>query len=278
MQRALSRVSYVFLCVAPLLIFPLAAIRALRVPGIYQTIGGIAFAAVLIAAWALGARCLRSAPKATEAAAGTLLLAPTMLMALLWVGLGTPWDATPAENRMRYVVLLLSAIAVTSGFVMLSEALRQTGERFYSTLGFAPNLLAGASYLVWASFALSGLAVDPRTGHEQPAAVAISDVFDSLLFIACVLSYLATMAFAAAMGRLGWLNRATARWFVIVSFVLTILLMLRGVSYPDPTAGATPWWTRPGYIAGVPAVPWIIPFLLGVVLLRRAGDGSPKAH
>ena len=278
MQRALSRVSFGFLCLAPFLIFPLAAMRALRVPGIYQTIGGIAFAAVVIAAWALGARCLSSAPKAAQAAAGTLLLVPTMLMALLWVGLGTPWDATPAENRMRYVVLLLSAIAVTSGFVMLSEALRQTGEHFYSTLGFAPNLLAGASYLVWASFALSGLVVDPRTGHEQPAAVAISDVFDGLLFIACVLSYLATAAFAAAMGRRGWLNRATARSFVIVSFVLTILLTLRGVSYPDPTAGATPWWTRPGYIAGIPAVPWIIPFLLGVVLLRRAGDEPPEAH
>jgi hypothetical protein len=31
-------------------------------------------------------------------------------------------------------------------------------------------------------------------------------------------------------------------------------------------------YTRPGVIAGIPAVPWIMPCLLGVVLLRRAGD------
>ena len=29
---------------------------------------------------------------------------------------------------------------------------------------------------------------------------------------------------------------------------------------------------RPGFVAGIPAVPWIMPFLLGVVVLRRAGD------
>jgi hypothetical protein len=28
----------------------------------------------------------------------------------------------------------------------------------------------------------------------------------------------------------------------------------------------------PGFIVGIPAVPFIIPFLFGVVLLRRAGD------
>ena len=29
---------------------------------------------------------------------------------------------------------------------------------------------------------------------------------------------------------------------------------------------------HPGFIAGIPAVPWIMPYLFGVVLLRRTGD------
>ena len=36
------------------------------------------------------------------------------------------------------------------------------------------------------------------------------------------------------------------------------------------TATSAPWYMRPGFIAGIPAVPWIMPCLLGVVLLRSA--------
>lgn len=32
------------------------------------------------------------------------------------------------------------------------------------------------------------------------------------------------------------------------------------------------WYTIPAFVAGIPAVPWIMPCLFGVVLLRRAGD------
>lgn len=48
--------------------------------------------------------------------------------------------------------------------------------------------------------------------------------------------------------------------------------MIRGVQYPDPRALSTPWYTNPGFVVGIPAVPFIMPFLFGVVLLRRAGD------
>jgi hypothetical protein len=277
MRRALNRVSYVFLCLVPFLIFPLAAIRALRVPGVYQIVGGIVCVAILIAAWSLGARCIKaaSAPDAMRATAGALLLVPTTLMALLWVGLATPWDATPAENRMRYVVMLLSSIAVTGGFVMLGEALRQEGERFYASLGSAANVLAGTAYLVWTTITLGESVIGVQIGRKEPSAAPMSDVFDSLLFVASALSYVATAAFAAGMGRLGWLSQRAARAYVIASLMLMILLMMRGWSYPDPMAGSTAWWMHPAYIAGIPAVPWIVPFLLGVMLLRRAGERSP---
>jgi hypothetical protein len=49
-------------------------------------------------------------------------------------------------------------------------------------------------------------------------------------------------------------------------------LSLRGLAFPDPTALDTPWYIYPGFIAGIPAVPFIVPFLLSVVLLRRAGE------
>ena len=54
--------------------------------------------------------------------------------------------------------------------------------------------------------------------------------------------------------------------------VLVLLLVTRGLSYPELSADTAPWYTRPGLIAGIPAVPWIMPCLLGVISLRRGGD------
>ena len=57
---------------------------------------------------------------------------------------------------------------------------------------------------------------------------------------------------------------------LIVTFIALLFLMIKGVKYPN--GRVTPWYTNPGFIVGIPAVPFIMPFLLGVVLLRRAGE------
>ena len=269
------RVSYVFLCLVPFLLFPLVGVRALRIPGVYQTVGAVLFTAIIIAAWLLGVRAIKG-PEGRQrlALAGTFLLVPSTLFSLLWIGLASPGEATPVENRMRFLVLVVGSIAVTGGFVVLREALHEAGERVYSTLGSAANMLAGAAYLVWMSFTLGMVVVKVQAGQIPAAVRAVYDVYDILLFFACILTYLTTAAFAASLGRARWLGRGATRAYVIVSFVALLFLVLRGFSYPDLTASSTPWYLRPAFIAGIPAVPWIMPFLLGVVLLRRAGDES----
>jgi len=269
------RVSYVFLCLVPFLLFPLVGVRALRIPGVYQTVGAVLFTATIIAAWLLGVRAIKG-PEGRQrlALAGTFLLVPSTLFSLLWIGLASPGEATPVENRMRFLVLVVGSIAVTGGFVVLREALHEAGERVYSTLGSAANMLAGAAYLVWMSFTLGMVVVKVQAGQIPAAVRAVYDVYDILLFFACILTYLTTAAFATSLGRARWLGRGATRAYVIVSFVALLFLVLRGFSYPDLTASSTPWYLRPAFIAGIPAVPWIMPFLLGVVLLRRAGDES----
>jgi len=269
------RVSYVFLCLVPFLLFPLVGVRALRIPGVYQTVGAVLFTAIIIAAWLLGVRAIKG-PEGRQrlALAGTFLLVPSTLFSLLWIGLASPGEATPVENRMRFLVLVVGSIAVTGGFVVLREALHEAGERVYSTLGSAANMLAGAAYLVWMSFTLGMVVVRVQAGQIPAAVRAVYDVYDILLFFACILTYLTTAAFATSLGRARWLGRGATRAYVIVSFVALLFLVLRGFSYPDLTASSTPWYLRPAFIAGIPAVPWIMPFLLGVVLLRRAGDES----
>jgi hypothetical protein len=269
----MRRVSYVFLCLVPFLLLPLVGVRALRIPGVYQTVGAVLFAVIVSAAWLLGGRAIKG-PEGRQrlALAGTFLLVPWTLFSLLWIGLASPGEATPVENRMRFLVLVVSSIAVTGGFVVLREALHEAGERVYSTLGSAANMLAGAAYLVWMSFTLGMVVVRVQAGQVPPAVRAVYEVYDILLFFACVLTYLTTAAFATSLGRARWLGRSATRAYVIVSSVALLFLVLRGFSYPDFTASSTPWYLRPSFIAGIPAVPWIMPFLFGVVLVRRAGD------
>lgn len=273
------RVSYVFLCMVPVLAIIVAAPRALRVPGVYQAVGGLLFAVIVLAAWILGVRVIRTGGERQQrlALAGGFLLVPFALVALFWVGLGPPWDATPPENKMRYLVLLASSIAVSGGFVVLKDALSDAGEGYYSTLGFAAAMLAGAAYLIWMTFLLGVYVVKVRDGQVPASISALSDVFDILLDVACLLTYLATAAFAACFGRTGWLGRGATRAYVAVSLIASLCLVMRGMSFPDPAALSTPWYTRPGFVAGIPAIPFIMPFLLGVVLLRRAGDEPTKA-
>jgi hypothetical protein len=59
--------------------------------------------------------------------------------------------------------------------------------------------------------------------------------------------------------------------YVVVSAGAVLLLAI-GTLYPDSTAASAPWYVRPTFIAGIPAIPRIMPFLIGVVLLRRGGD------
>jgi len=275
-MNIVRRVSYVFLCIVPFLNFVVVGLRAFRVTGVYQAAGVVYFAAMAIAAWILGARTIIASAERERrlALAGMLLIVPSSLVALLWVGLGPPWEAPPVENRMRYLVLLIASIAVTGGFVVFEQALQEAGERFYSTLGTALAILAGGAYLVWNCLFL-GVYVLKARGEQTPAAfVSLSDSIDALLFIACVLTYLATLIFAVCMGRVRWLGRGATRAYVIANLLFLLLIVTRGLSFPDPKTGSAPWYLNLGFIAGIPAVPWIMPYLFGVVLLRRAGRES----
>ena len=78
--------------------------------------------------------------------------------------------------------------------------------------------------------------------------------------------------FATAMSRVRLLGRIPGLSYVTASAILVLLIVVRGLGFPEISAHTTPWYTRPGVIAGVPAIPWLMPTLLGVVLLRRAGE------
>jgi hypothetical protein len=269
------RLSDIFLCATPFLVAAVAAPRALRVSGVHHVVGGVLFLAILLAAWTLGGRAIKAdAPERRQyALGGALLVAPFALVALLWVGLGTPWEASARENQMRYLVLIAMAVAEVGGFVVVCGALNEAGQRVYAALVLAAIMLAGPLYLVWDTFMFGVFAAREHAGSTPLTFAALDRVLDVLLDIAVVLTYLATAALAMALGRAEWLGRRAARVFVGVSFVALLFLANRGLRYLSPAELSAAWYTVPGFIVGIPAVPYISPFLLGVVLLRRAGEG-----
>jgi hypothetical protein len=277
-MNTVRRVSYIFLCFVPFFSIALGAVRALRVPGVYQAVGIAHFVVIVIAVWILSAGAIRSDVQSRRlpGLAGILLVTPFALVALFWVGLGPPWQANAAENQMRYLVLIIMATAIASGFVVLREALREAGERFHASLGFAAIMLSGPLYLFWNTFEFAAVFGKEHTGEVPAAIVSLGDMGDLLLFVAGFLTYLATVAFAASLGRVQWLGRGAARAYMIVNGIALLSLLIRGLQFPDPRALSTPWYLNIGFVVGIPAVPFIMPFLLGVVLLRRAGEEQPR--
>src|SRR5713101_6579288 len=243
-MNTVLRVSYVFLCIVPFLSFVVAAVRAFRVPGVYQVVVVAYFAAIAIAAWTLSAGAIRADVQGRRllGLAGILLVTPFALVALLWVGLGPPWQANAAENQMRYLVLIVMATAIAGGFVVLREALSEAGERFYATLGFAAIMLSGPLYLIWNTFFFGIYFGKEHAGQTPQAIVSLGGTLDVILDVGVVLTYLATVAFAASLGRVQWLGRRATRAFIIVSFVALLFLVIRGLQFPDPRALSAPWY------------------------------------
>ena len=273
MNQGLRRISYFVLCALPFLALAVCAARPLRSPGVYQVIGVVLFAAVVIAAWSVGARVIgvKDAGARKLALAGALLILPWAIISLLWVGIGAPFQATLQENYMRYLVLVSSSILVTSAFVVLKDALYDGGERFYSTIAFATALAAGATYLTCLNMSLARV-VMALGGDETPPPAILGYLYSALEFVACIMTYVTTAVFATALGRARFLGRGAAFAYATASAILVLLLVMRGLVFPEISGNTAPWYTRPGVIAGIPAVPWIMPCLLGAVLLRRAGD------
>jgi hypothetical protein len=280
MNRTARRVSYAFLCVLPFLDLVLLGLRPLRAPGLYQALGGILFAAIAVAAWTLGVSAIASATGAPRkgALAGALLILPVAIMSLLWIGIGAPFQATTEENYMRFLVLVANSILVASAFVVLKEVLHDAGERLYATVGFATSLPAGVAYLFCTSMS-AAVTTASMNGAATPRPAVLGELYGVLEFVACVLTYITTAMFAKSLAEVRWLGRGAARAYVIASAVLVALVVMSGVTYPEISSNTAPWYTRPGVIARIPAVPWTMPYLLGVVVLRRAGmrDGDGYA-
>jgi len=235
-------------------------------------------AAILSAGWAVGGRALRGddSDKRKLALAGGLLVAAWAVITI-FAAMGPPHLATLAENKLRYPLILMNAIAIAGALLVLRDALIGAGERLFSTLSSTAISLATPLYIIFCAVQLLVYRAIEHSGPDQGAAEmrSLDQLSIGLLFIGVMLTYLATAAAAAALGQTGWLGRKASRVFIGASLFALLCVAVRMTealaSSRNPMWGFKQWYALPGFILAIPAVPWIMLCLIGIVLLRRSG-------
>ena len=280
MQRisTVRRICQIFLWLYPFVFAPLLLFIYRGSQSRSYLIGGAVQAgAMLLAAWVLGASDARKGSQEQKwlALAGLLLIAPMALTAL-FVGLGPPpeeperWLATAADQEIRYTLLLFAGLFVAGGFAVLRESLRQAGERIYSGLGFAAIIISTVLFVFYITSFTTVVLVALRqwaASGKMPEWIAPLSRQSAIVgLVEVALTYLGTAAFAAALRSVGWVGRITCQVFVALSLVAVPLVALSPIFPRQVNLGL------PIFVLAVPAVPFILPYLIGVNLVRRAGD------
>jgi hypothetical protein len=254
-------------------------------PALHDALAAVLLLAALACTWFAGARAIAGADESGRlpAVAGTLLVAPFVLFSLL-PGAGPPRVQPVADNELRFLLLAIDAILVGVGLLVLKEALTGVGERLCTTLGGAAAVIACPLYVLFAlvqridyvaeDLGWSWAASVANGRHELTPLDALSI---AALFFAGALTYVATFAFARSLASAGWLGARTALVLQAVSALGLGFLVARGFSYPSPHAAFSHWYTVPGFVAGIPAVPWMPLCAIGVLLLRRASGARAAA-
>ena len=85
-----------------------------------------------------------------------------------------------------------------------------------------------------------------------------------ILVVEVALTYLATAFFAASLKSAGWFRKTASNIYIIISLLCFLLIILSTFS-PEPIATV-------GSVFGIPALPFIMPYFIGINLLRRASN------
>ena len=267
-----QRGGFAFLCALPFVALALAVPRPLHeLPG-RELLGVAVFVLALAVLWRVGADVAR---RGTPARALVLVGRPAARAldadSLLWIGIGAPFQASKVENQHRFVLLMVNAFLVGAGFMLLRDVLQERGERLVSGMMFAAAVPASGLYLACIALTLaqSTMAVQ---GDHTPFPPVLSHLYDGMEFFACALTYASTALAAMAMGRSGLLGKTGVRVFVVLCTVILVLLVLHGIEFPEISGQAAPWYTQPGVIVRIPAMPWLMPGVMAALMLKPSRE------
>jgi hypothetical protein len=233
---------------------------------------------MVASAWILGLHVNNKKNEMRHLALGAFFLIVPWILISMFFGLGPPpetpagWVETASEQQIRYFMLFVAGVFIASGFALLREKLKTEGENFYSLLGFVAIIIAIPLFIVnmlfW-GFSLTELfkiLVASNTENLPEWSKPIRALFGLISVVEVALTYIAIAAFAVSMKLAGWLSKTTSQIYVTIS-LLAFLIIVLSAFLPEPFLTA-------GFVLSIPAIPFLMPYFMGINLLQRAGDYS----
>jgi hypothetical protein len=201
-----------------------------------------------------------------------LLFAPWLLFSI-FAGMGPPpstmrgWVDTAAEQQIRYTILMAGGLLLLSGAALLKTQLQTSGENLYSVLAFAVLSMAIPLFMInmafWGYFlndAFRLFTANP-TAKRPDWYGPIKSLFYVISVAEVAMIYLAIVLFAVSLKITGLLSRSAFRWYIGCG-LMAMLLALMPPNWPQPFGTA-------GYLVAIPAIPFIMPYLFGINLIRK---------
>lgn len=235
---------------------------------------------MLAACWILGAQSITAgnSEKKYLAVSGFLLIGPWIFYSV-FAGMGSPpgtyaeWISSAFEQQVRYSFLITGGVLLTFGFAVLRDSIKDTSGGILSLLGFTAITIAMILFILdmsyWHSFLLEtfktkeAISLNKLPEWHRP----VQKLFLVVSIVEVSLTYLGTAAFAASLLLAGWFKKGASLIYIIISILAFIFVALYGL-YPESiTTNGFPF-----YPFMIPAIPFVMPFYIGVNLLRRAGN------
>ena len=231
---------------------------------------------MVMASWILGLHIINKKTEKTHLATGAFFLIVPWILVSMFFGLGPPpdtatgWVATATEQQVRYSMLTVAGVFIALGFTLLKEKLKNEGENYYSLLGFVAIIIAIPLFILdmlfW-GFSLTEsfkILVSTNTEKLPEWFKPLRVLFGMISLVEVALTYLAITFFAVSMNRVGWLGKISSKVYILISLLAFILIVLSAF-LPEPFVTA-------GFAVSIPAIPFLMPYFMGINLLRRAGD------
>ena len=229
---------------------------------------------MLTACWYIGLNAIKNNTDETKHQAfGALFLIIPWILVSIFFGFGPPpekmtdWVATANEQQVRYSILILAGIFIAFGFSSLRQQLKNSGEHFYSNLGLIAIIIAIPLFIInmifWGFYLTESFKIFTASGaeHIPDWYSPIRKLFGLISVVEVALTYVATAAFVLSLRLIGWFNKTATSIYIAIS-LFAFLIIILSAFLPEPFVTA-------GFAVSIPAIPLIMPYFIGINLLRR---------
>ncbi|NVM62346.1 hypothetical protein FHW88_000622 [Mucilaginibacter sp. SG538B] len=270
-----QKLSLVYLCLVPLVVMAIAFGVGHISYKTYLPVWIVNACFMITAVWNLGARNFSSDNRETKHQVVTaLMLFMPWLFFSIFAGMGPPpatlqgWVNSAAEQQIRYTILIAGGILFALGSALLKVKLQAAGENLYSVMASAAINLAVPLFIInmafWGYYFTDAFRVFIKLGGTKRPDLhgPIKSLFYVISIAEVLLMYLGTVFFAVSLKVTGLFNPVACRYYIIFGLIGMVLVLLPSY-WPEPFGTA-------GFLVAIPAIPFIMPYLIGIHLLKHA--------